>query len=170
MSLTIAIKGIKSKRLKVDAIRKEILNALRAEGVDQRKALKETVATWQGDKPKFETLIGLERGDGSATVITGPAGNTKGAQKWVFLDKGTKIRWALMSPNWKSKTAPGRFKSTRGAGRPVIVGKRAMQRRNIKPRPGIKARNWSETLTRRRRRPFQRRIVKAIQRGAKKLF
>lgn len=168
---TFVVKGIKPQKLQVAAIRQEILNALRAEGRDQRKVLEPTVATWKGEKPDFESLIGLERGaNGSASVLTGPTGSEKAVNKWVWLDLGTRIRWALMSRDWKSKTRPGSFRSGGGRGRVVIVGRRAMARRNIRPRPGIKARGWSEEATKRRRRPFTRRMVKAMQVGASKAF
>lgn len=168
---TFVVKAIKPQRLNVDGFRQEILNELRAEGRDHRKALKPTVATWKGEKPKFESLIGLERGSaGSASVLTGPTGSEKAVWKWRWLDEGTRIRWALMSRDWKSKTRRRVFGSFRGRGRVVIAGRRAMQRRNIRPRPGIKAREWSVTLMKRRRRPFTRRMIGAMQRAGNKAY
>jgi len=164
MGEVFVVKGIKPQRLKVDAYRQAILNALRAEGADQRRVLRQTTKTWKGEKPKFETLVGLERGpSGSASVLTGPTGSDEAVNKWRWLDEGTKIRWALMSTDWRSKTKPGRFKSGRGRGRVVIAGRRAMTQRGIRPRPGIQARNWSQTLTKQRKRPFTRRLIRAMQ-------
>lgn len=168
MTVVVAMKAIKPKRLKVDAIRLEILNALRKEGTVHRKELQKTTATWKGEKPKFESLFGLTGED--ATVVTGPTGSDKAVDKWVWLNDGTKIRWALMSSDWRSKTRPRRFKSGRGAGRVVVAGKRYMQAHNIRPRPGIKAREWTVLLTKRRKRPFTRRMIKAMQHAAKKAF
>jgi len=164
--VAISFKAIKPQRLKVDGIRLELLNELRKEGKDHRKSLDKTTSSWSGEKPKMESVISLTGKD--ATVISGPTGS--GSDKWLYLDEGTKIRWALMSGDWKSKTKSGTFKSGRGAGRAVIVGKRAMQRRGIRPRPGIKARGWSAMLTKQRKKPFQRRIIKSMQRGASKMF
>lgn len=164
--VAIAFKAIKPQRLKIDAIRLELLNELRDEGRDQRKELNKTISSWNGEKPKMESDISLTGKD--ATVISGPTGS--GSDKWEWLNRGTKIRWALMSNNWRSKTKSGTFMSGRGSGRVVIAGKRAMQARNIKPRPGIKARGWTEKLTNQRKKPFQRRIIKAMQRGTKKAF
>ena len=168
MTTVVAMKAIKPKRLQVDAIRLEILNALRREGTEHKKILRKTVETWQGEKPKFETLIGLSGQD--ATAITGPVGSDKAVNKWHWLNGGTKIRWALMSRDWRSKTTPHKYQSRRGAGRVVIAGRRAMQSRGIAPRPGIKARGWSEDLTKQRKRPFMRAMIKAMQRGAAKAF
>lgn len=170
MSTIFLVKGIKPKKLQVDAIRMEVLNELRAEGRTQKAELNKTTKTWQGEKPRFETLVGLERPPGSASVMTGPTGSDKAVNKWVWLNGGTRIRWALMSKDWQSKTRVRWFGSGRGAGRVVIAGRRAMQRRGIAPRPGIEARGWSEDLQKRRRRPFTRRMVGAMQRGAGKAF
>jgi hypothetical protein len=170
VSTVFVFKAIKPKKLKVDEIRLEILNALRAEGRDQRQELEKTTQTWKREKPKFESLIGLERPPGGASVLTGPTGSDKAVNKWTWLNEGTKIRWALMSRDWRSKTTVGKFSSGPGRGGVVIAGRRAMTARNIRPRPGIKARNWTTILQKRRRRPFTRRMIKAIQRGAAKVF
>lgn len=156
------LKVIKPKKLKVDAIRLELLNALRAEGRDIKKEYEKTTKTWKR-KPNFETLIGLTGKDASVLVGTD-------SSVYKFVDEGTRIRWALMSADWKSKTKPKKIGSTRGSGRVIIAGRRAMQRRNIKPRPGIKAREFSETIRKQRRKKFTRRMVKAMQQGAKKAF
>jgi len=164
------VKGIKPAKLKVGRVRLEILNALRREGTTHKKELRKTVATWRGDKPKFESLVGLDHPPGAATVVTGPTGNTKGVQKWVWLNDGTRIRWALMSRDWRSKTKVRSFRSGAGAGRVVLAGRRAMTARGIGPRPGIEAREWTKTLSQRRRKPFTRRMIQAMQRGAHKAF
>jgi len=171
MGTVVVFKGIKPQRLNVDQYRKKILNAMRKDGTQQRKVLRKTTRTWRGDKPKFETAIGLSRQrGGGATVTTGPGGSKKGAQKWGWLDEGTKIRWALMSGDWRSKTTVGHFGSRKGKGRVVLVGKRAFRRRGIRPRPGIKARNWSQILTKQRKRPFQRAMIATMKAAAKGSF
>jgi hypothetical protein len=170
MSTIFLVKGIKPAKLNIDAYRLEILNQLRAEGRVQKKELDKTTRTWKGEKPKFETLVGLERPPGSASVLTGPSGSDKAVNKWVWLNGGTRIRWALMSKDWQSKTRPRWFGSGRGSGRVLIAGKRAMTRRGIAPRPGIEARGWSEDLQKRRKRPFTRGMVKAMQRASRKAF
>lgn len=165
--VAISFKAIKPQKLKVDAISEQILYALQDEAREHKRQLDKTVSSWAKEKPKFSSLIDLNK-SGDATVITGPTG--AGSDKWEWLDKGTKIRWALMSRDWRSKTSPGSFASGRGSGRVVIAGRRAMQARGIGPRPGIKARGWSDQLTKQRKRPFQRRVIKAMQDGARNLF
>jgi hypothetical protein len=161
MAEIFTFKGIKPKKLKVEAIRKEIMRELQKEGKEQQKQLKKTTATWQGDKPKFETIVDIDAE--GAGVLTGPSGNTKGIKKWNWLDQGTRVRRALMSRNWKSKTRPGHFGSGAGRGRVVFISKRVN-------RPGIKPRNWSALLTKRRRKPFTNRMIKALRRGAQRAF
>jgi len=168
MTTVVAMKAIKPKKLQIDAIRMEILNELRKEGTVHKQTLRKTVETWKGEKPTFESIICLSGTD--ATVITGPVGSTEGAKKWMWLDQGTKIRWALMSRDWRSKTTPHKYQSGRGSGRVLIAGRRAMQARGIRPRPGIQARGWSEDLTKQRKGPFTHNMIKAMQRGAAKAF
>ena len=157
------IKSIKPAKLNVDAIRMEILNELRKEGTVHRKTLKKTVATWEGDKPEFESQIGLERPPGSASVLTGPTGSEKGVSKWRWLNEGTQVRYALMSKDWRSKTKPGRYRSGPGRGKMLFVSRKLA-------RPGIKARGWTPKLMKARRKPYTQRMIKATQRGAGKAF
>ena len=157
------IKSIKPAKLNVDAIRMEILNEPRKEGTVHRQTLKQTVATWDGERPDFESQIGLERGDGSASVLTGPTGGEKGVSKWRWLNQGTRIRYALMSKDWQSKTKPGRYRSGPGRGKMLFVSRKLA-------RPGIEARDWTGKLMKSRRKPYTERMIKALQRGAGKAF
>lgn len=159
-----AVKAIKPQKMKLDQVRKELLNALRAEGRDVKKLYEPTVATWKGDKPFFEILIGLTGRD--ASVLVGPNGSKEALKKFKFLDEGTRIRWALMSSDWKSKTKPGSLKSGGGRGRVVVVGRKAMR----KPRPGIKARGWTPMIKKRRRKPFTKRTIDAKNVGLANLY
>lgn len=161
-------KGIKPAKLQIEAIVSELVKEAEKEGEDQQKLLEKTVATWQGDKPKFESLTDVD--SQGVTVITGPTGNTKAVQKWGWLNSGTKVRWAVMSGDWRSKTKPGSFQSGRGRGRVVIAGKRAMRRRGIAPRKGIEARDWTGKLEKQRKVPYRKRMLKASKRAARKAF
>lgn len=164
----ILLKGIKSPTLQVDKIRLELLNALHKEGRAAVKEHEKTVKTWRGEKPTFVSQVSLA--GGNATLLVGPTGDEKGVAKWSWLNEGTKIRWAVMSGDWQSKTTPRSFGSGPGAGRVVIYGKAAMLKRGIGPRPGIEAREWTTEIQKRRKREFQRLMVEAIQRGREKAF
>lgn len=159
------LQAIKPKTLQVKSIVDAIEKELKGEGQDLKKEFDKTVATWEGDKPDFTPKIGLSSKDASVTVA--PTGNEKAVAKWGWLNDGTPIRWAVMSNDWKSKTKPGRLPSSGGSGKVVIAGRNAMQKRNIQPRPGIKARGWTKTISRQNTRRFPNRITLAIK-GAKK--
>lgn len=159
------LKAIKPKLLQVPAILKAVEKEARAEGVDLANELKKTTASWEGDKPDFNPVVKV--GGNDLLVQVAPTGNQKGVDKWNFLDKGTSIRWALMSSDWKSKTSPGKLAASGGSGRVVIAGRSAMQKRNIAPRPGIKARGWSKTVVRQNQRRFPNRIGAAIRKVKK---
>ena len=161
MGEVFVIQPIRPAKLRVDEIRLALLNELRKEGTEQKRELRKTVATWQGETPKFETLISLKGGD--AVVLTGPTGSDKAVNKWRWLDEGTSARHAVMSKDWRSKTRPGKFSSGTGAGRVAFVSKKIRQ-------PGIEARRWSEELTKKRKHPFTDRIARAMNRVCRRAF
>jgi len=155
------VKGLKPKKLKVKQVRLNILNALRAEGRTVKKELEKTTATWKGAKPTFEIAIGLTGQD--AIVLIGPGGNPEGAQKWVWLDGGTKphIIQAKNVPNlifrtdFQAKTKVKTFSSRPGK---IAPPWRATPSVN---HPGIDAREWSIEIVKRRKKRFIRAILKA---------
>jgi hypothetical protein len=173
------VKGLKPKKLRIDQVRLRILNELRAEGRAVKKEFEKTTATWKGAKPTFEIAIGLTGQD--AIVIIGPAGNPEGAQKWVWLDEGTKKNYPIVAKNvrtikrkgktivmppmltfrdgrgFKAKTKVKTFSSGPGANTGDWVSKEKVIH------PGIEARDWSGEIAKRRRKPFTKRILKAAQ-------
>lgn len=166
-----ALKPKKNPPYPPKVIRLRTLNWLRKEGTQQRNLLKRTVIKWKGARPVFTTEIHLSRtGGGIAEVTTRPTGTKKAVNKWVWLNEGTKIRWAMMSPNWKSKTTPGTLITNKGRGKVLFVGKRAFKRLGLPPRPGIKPREWTIVIQNRRQKPFLvgiRRIIKGWTEEAK---
>jgi hypothetical protein len=155
------IKKIKAPRLQIDAVRLELLNVMRAEGKIEQRELNKTTASWQGDKPQFETLISLQ--GGAASALTGPVGNEQGIKKWGWLDQGTRVRYATMSGNWRSKTRQRWFGSGRGRGRVLFVNRK-------RPRPGIAARGWSEALTLTRKNAFRKSVMAGLQRASQRMW
>jgi hypothetical protein len=157
------VKGLKPKKLKVAQVRLNILNELRAEGRLVKREFEKTITTWKGAKPTFEIAIGLTGQD--AIVLVGPAGSKEGAQKWVWLDEGTKphVIQAKNVPNlifqtqFTPKTKVKTFSSGAGGSSPPW---RATPKVN---NPGIEARQWSVTVVKQRKKPFAKRIIKAAQ-------
>lgn len=56
-----------------------------------------------------------------------------------YLDRGTRVRRALMSRDWRSKTKPNVIASYSGRGRVLFISRRLSL-------PGIKARNFSKRI------------------------
>jgi hypothetical protein len=163
------IKGIKQKKMNLKWVRLYLLNALDKEGRLHVREYKKTTSSWKGAKPRFNFTKSLA--GGNAQVLSGVEGGGKGAWKWHWLDQGTAIRWALMSKDWKSKTRPGYFGSGSGAGMVLLKGRGEMMRfGHMMPRPGIKAREWTQTLGKRRKRPFQRAVIIAVGRGILRMY
>lgn len=156
-------KGLKPKKLKIDQVRKSILAALRAEGEDIKKELEKTTATWEGSKPTFE--IEVDVSGGNAVVLIGPGGNTEGAQKWVWLDEGTKphvikaknVPNLVFRTNFTPKTKVKTFASGRGSISPPWRATPQVKH------PGIEAREWSKEIAKRRKKKFIERMIKAAR-------
>lgn len=90
--------------------------------------------------------------------------------RMVNLDTGTNTRWAVMSKDFQPKTSVRRLSTRSGSGRTVIRGRKAMTARGIRPRPGIKARKFSEEIVAQRQRPFADRVQNAIDLAANNLY
>ena len=163
-----SVKAIKPKYLRVDQVRMAILNALRAEGKQQVKLLEQTTQYWQGDKPKFESAIGLTGKD--ATLVVGPGGNLEGAKKWQYINEGTKAHWIYprrakflrFRPGHTSGSTPGTLKTrpSRSFGDYVFARQTYVK--------GIKARGWTIVVIKERYKPFKERMNKAVKDGLKK--
>ena len=97
---------------------------------DLTKDFAKTVSTWN-DKPRFVT-------DKKKDVRIVSAKH----KVYFFVSEGTRIRYATMTPNFKAKTAPGRFQASGGAGGVAYISKR-------RPRQGIKARKFDDQLVKR---------------------
>jgi len=164
MSVVIQIKGIKPKKLQIEAIRSELEKALVAEGEDVKKLYEQTTRTWR-HKPDFEVLTDLGAND--ATVLVGTDDEI-----YQYVDKGTRahriiarrapaLRFQL---GFTPKTTPGVI----GSGRGKRFG--AMVRPKSVMHPGTKPRNFSETIQAARKRKFTQRMIAAMRAGAKRAF
>ena len=91
-----------------------------------------TVETWSDPRPKFSKEMEI-RGD----QITFQIGTED--KIYLFIDKGTRVRYATMTPGFKAKTRPGVLGSGRGNGGVLFISKKH-------PRPGIEARRFSDTI------------------------
>ena len=162
-----SVKAIKPANLKVDAVRLALLNALRKEGTVQRDLLKGTTKYWEGNKPTFTSEISLAGGD--AQLLVGPSGNANGAQKWQYLNEGTKDHWVYprrarmlrFRPGHTSGSRPGTLdvKPSRSYGDYVYSRGHKVS--------GIKARNWLLVVQKERYVPFKQAMNEALAKGLK---
>lgn len=153
----ISFKAIKPAKLKVDAFRLESLNAMRKDGRKQIKDYQATTKTWSGDKPSWQMQISLSGVGPNMTVFgTGP-----GVDKWNYLDRGTKVRYATMSADFQAKTTPRVLGSRAGKGKLLVVRKSV-------PRPGIEAREWTPEMVKKWTPLFAESQQEALDRAAKK--
>jgi hypothetical protein len=162
-------KPIKPKKLAVDQIRLNLLNALRKEGRIIAKEFEKTTRTWKGEKPKFEVLIGLTGKD--ATVVVGPSGSDKAILKWIWIEEGTKPHKIPKSPKtdasakpflifregFSPKTLPGKLGSFPSGSFGPWVRKRQVNH------PGTEPRNFSKIVVKRRRKRFANNMIKAAR-------
>ncbi len=156
--MPVFFKGIKPSKLRDDVFRLESLNTMRKAGTAVRRDYKKTTATWKGSKPNFDQLVSLA-GGGPTLVIEVNGGH--GADKWFWLDRGTKVRYAVMSRNFRAKTSVGKLSSGSGRGGLIFVNKK-------RPMPGIKARGWTVLIVRMWTPRFKRLMEGAMGRAAKK--
>lgn len=171
------IRFTQPKRMNIRRIEQAILAELAAEGEDDAALFEATTKTWKHEKPSFRPKVGRRGND--ALVRTAPGGSAKGMAKYRWLDQGTRVRWAIMSGGWRSKTRSGYLTSYKGAGRVVAVGKRRKVKSKktgkvryvpMKPRPGIKAREFTSTIQKRQTPKFKKRMIAAHGRAVGSLY
>lgn len=110
-----------------------IVNAALRELVQQEAIplFQNTTKTWQ-NKPTFT----------AAPTARGWQVEIDPAFPYQWVNKGTRVRYATMSKDWKSKTKPGVLASFNGKGRLLFVSRKH-------PRPGIQARNFQDIIMKR---------------------
>lgn len=151
-------KPIHPPKLKVGRIRLEALNGLRKAGRGMQKDFEATTQTWRNEKPTFSFNISLAGGaTGTLTIQVG--GNQKGQDKWFWLDEGTAVRYATMTPDFSPKTRAGFIGSGSGSGGVQFVNRQY-------PKPGIEARGWSEAIAEKWTPLFEDIMQEALDKGA----
>jgi hypothetical protein len=159
------------KKLNVSGMIAPIRDAAIKAAQDMGKDLEATTRTWKGDKPRIQTeavLVpaGTPPSTGFHTSFTSAAwvknDGSMGAKKFMWLDEGTRVRYAVMSKGFIPKTRTGQLNSWAGKGKMLFVSKKH-------PMPGIKARKFTVALRKKWERPtmFRARMQAAVKRAAK---
>lgn len=142
--------------------RDEIISTLKKEGVAFNRLYKSSSSTWKPSVP-FEIKLSIGFREAKIRVSTKDI-------RFISVDKGTSTRWAVMSADFSPKSQVRSLRARKGSGDSVIRGKTAMMKRNIRPRPGIKPRDFSVEVQKIRRPIFFRNMQRAMKRAAKGTF
>lgn len=127
-----------------------------------------TTATWKPeDKPAFKSAVnvGSAAGGRLAKVVTGSSTGVSievltDSAIYGYLDEGTRVRYATMTPDFQPKTRPRRIASYRGRGGVAYIDRR-------RPRPGIKAREFSKTIREKWHSRFREHMQAAVDKAAR---
>ena len=152
--MPISFKAIIPKPFKSQAFDRELLEAMQ-ETVDE--ADKEFAKTYKdfNHKPKFEKDVRDTGSEIIGSVLTSGDPSKENPYPWV--QRGTKVRRARMTPDFVSKTQPGVISSRSGRGGVMFVSKKL----NL---PGIEARNSEEEIL----KIIKPRLLKKAQRALDK--
>lgn len=118
-----------------------------------QKDMKSATQTWN-HKPDFPIEFRYLQYKMWIQVV--PQGKHK--DKWKFVSRGTKIRHALMSKDFKAKTRPGSLRSTAGRGGVVAVS------RSIR-KDGIKARSFEEQILEKHEKDIRRAAADVVKKA-----
>lgn len=131
---------------------------------DITKDFDKTVSTWT-HKPKFSVLV-----QSTAQQIEAHFSyqdSEGGGKRYTYLDEGTRVRYALMSRDWISKTKPSigsgagvHLSSGAGRGHVVVI-------RRDRPRPGIKARGWTKAIAEKWKRSIKSDMEKHLSKAVR---
>lgn len=158
--LTVQRKSLRPRPFRSKVFTDTVEKELRRQGEITKRMFERATSTWN-PPPKF-TLREETRGqEGWVAVRTED-------KRFHWVDKGTKIRWAVMARCYKPKSTYRTIGSRTGGGRVVVRGRKAMKARGIAPRPGIKAREISAEIMSRRRKQFYKDMREAIALGLRK--
>lgn len=148
---------IYAKPFKIKGHKTRLRKTLRDEGKVMKRMLQQTTSTWRGSKPTFKVKESISPNELSVDVSPGGAG----AQKWIWLEEGTKPH--IIRPKkrggmlhfrtgFKPKTKVGKLKSGRG--------KRGTHHAAAKMvrHPGTQARLWRQVVWRKRNRILLRKL------------
>lgn len=134
----------KLKLFDMSAGRRAKEDALSELGDEAQALFEKTVETWD-DKPEF-TVKTLKN---AVSVSTS-------SKIYSYIDKGTSVRYATMTPDFSPKTRVRVIASARGRGGVVRVDKRH-------PKPGIEAREFSVIIQERMQKKFPSRMQQAMK-------
>lgn len=141
-----------------DAFSREMIKEMSKVNVEINKDFDKTVATWDG-KPKFRATVAVSQDLIEGHVRTVRIYGSKPPELiYYFINQGTKVRFARMTPDFEPKTRVRVIDSFPGAGGLEAVDPRI-------PNPGIVGRKFNEAIADRHRIRLSARLRIALKRG-----
>jgi hypothetical protein len=171
----VTFRALIPKKLNVAGMTACIRDAAIKAALDMGKDLKAVTRTWKGEEPVIMTEAkltppGTPPYPNFHTGFTASAwpknDGSRGYLKWLWLDLGTKVRYAVMSNPFIAKTRAGKLQSWAGkGGRVWMLSKKNKQ----KPMPGIKPRKFTKALRVKweKKSMFRARMAAAVKKAAK---
>jgi hypothetical protein len=155
-SARIKVTGIFPKRFKKDAFETEFLKAAEETSRATVKEFKKTHQTWQEQRPTWRRDV--------QSKFSGIVWQVDTSHLiYYFLNNGTDVRYAAMTPGFKPKTRPGFIGSTPGFG-----GFSHLNTRNPPGPNGIEGRFWDKAIKKKMEPIVVKRYEKAMKAGAQK--
>ena len=144
--------GRKARLLDEPAFRREIAAINQKFAKRMKRSFERTTRTWSRDV-RFQQLTEV-RPDPAVAVYTTDA-------IYGYVSGGTRVRRALMSPDYDPKTKPGVLDSFPGRGHVVYVSRDL----NL---PGIEARDFPKLVEKQHGKAYRHEVERALQRAARK--
>lgn len=146
-------------RFDPDAFSREMIKEMEKINKDIRKDFDKTVASWE-HPAHFTTRVNVSQGLIEGHTRTARIRGEKPPELiYYFLNQGTRVRFAKMTPDFQPKTRVRVLDSFPGAG-----GLEAVDHIG---RPGIKARRWNEAIATKHKARLGFRLRIALRNGAK---
>ena len=147
---TISLVPIVPKRITSPAtLQRGIVNAARESNRVIKAQFERTTRTWRRRPPFTSTIVN------QPNQVVGDTGTD--SEIYGYINDGTSIRYAVMTPDFTSKTRPGNIDASRGSG--------GFSHFNFRqPRPGIEARRFDHTIARLVRPDIERILERELDR------
>lgn len=123
-----------------------------------------TASTFESPRAKTEFKSEYSFSSGEARIVVWTENEI-----WGYLDEGTEERWAVMNNPFEPKTEYRTLASYAGVRTfnkyghyTSIRGKRAMEKRNMAPMPGIMGRRWTYQIFENRADSFELDVAEAL--------
>lgn len=134
------------------AFRRDLRRINKNRAAKMKRSFRRTTRTWE-HQPTFHQITEIEP-EPTVVVYTED-------EQYGYVSGGTRVRRALMSPDFEAKTRPGALDSFPGRGGVIFVSAKL----NL---PGIRARNFPEAVEKKHKRPHQRDVERAIARAVER--